>query len=532
MKYKNHIKEYIKNGKFLYTLEYVPEILDKKDGAGISFLMDEARKLRTEPRIGGVNIGDRVKSMESIDTVSCGNIAAMASGKMPLLHLAGKDRDAAEGQAVFKKAFELGLDTFLLVSGDRVSQEMRPDRTRYFDSVNAIIKAKEINPTCFVAAAIAPFKYKEEELINQYLKMVKKIHAGADYLITNCGWDMDKLQELIWYRNARGFETPIVANLLVPALGWSRSIHARRLPGVYMSDDLFELIEKEHQESKENSKNIRAYRLALQIVGVKLMGYAGVHLSGVEKTNDLLEVISQADALESKYSTIETWWSAWRELHTFEDGRVVKFGLDNGLYLFGDKEPAKNSMDGPPQVESAIATPEEKKKFNRLDFIDRNFFHKNTLGGNFLSFCLRVVNALPAGNALIRKFEHTVKEPVLGCEMCGFCRIPYLFYVCPETCPKGLANGPCAGTDENTCEFKDRECIHNQKYRIAKDLGRLSELETVFVPPVMGTRGASSWLNQFDGAIPKVVTYEEPSDKSEVNPWQHDNTQKVKSKVQ
>jgi len=520
MTYKNKIRENIKSGQFICTLEYVPEIAAKTDGMGIDFLMNEARKLRGEFRVSGVNIGDRVKSMESLDTVQCGKMAAEASGKMPLLHLAGKDRDANEGRAVFQRAFDLGLDTFLVISGDRVSKEMRSHRTRYFDSVNAIIAAKEMNPDCFLAAAIAPYKYKEEELINQYLKMVKKIHAGADYLITNCGWDMEKLQELIWYRNARGFNTPIVANLLVPAMGWARGIHSRRLPGVYMSDDLFEKIESEHAGSKEEAKEARLQRLTLQIVGAKLMGYAGVQLSGIERTKDLLDVMSKADRLEESLGTLDAWWRAWHEIHTFEDGREVKFGPDNGLYLFGDKEPLSNSLDGPPIIERVVAAPEEKKKFARLDAIDRMFFHKNTLGGTLLNFFLQAVNALPGGNIVIRKFEHTVKESVLGCEMCGFCRIPYLFYVCPETCPKGLANGPCAGTDENMCEFKDRECIHNKKYRIAKDLGRLSELETVFVPPVSDTREMSSWLNQFDETIPKVTVYEESTNASQSKPRQ------------
>ena len=79
-------------------------------------------------------------------------------------------------------------------------------------------------------------------------------------------------------------------------------------------------------------------------------------------------------------------------------------------------------------------------------------------------------------------------------------------YVCPETCPKGLSNGPCGGTNDNTCEFGDRECIHNQKYRLAKATGRISELETVLIPAVSpAKRGTSSWTSHFRWEDPGVT---------------------------
>ncbi|QZN99113.1 methylenetetrahydrofolate reductase C-terminal domain-containing protein [Chenggangzhangella methanolivorans] len=62
------------------------------------------------------------------------------------------------------------------------------------------------------------------------------------------------------------------------------------------------------------------------------------------------------------------------------------------------------------------------------------------------------------------RVERAIKNPIFGCETCGMCRLAATQYVCPETCPKGLANGPCGGTAKNLCEFRDRECIHSAKY--------------------------------------------------------------------
>jgi methylenetetrahydrofolate reductase (NADPH) len=77
--------------------------------------------------------------------------------------------------------------------------------------------------------------------------------------------------------------------------------------------------------------------------------------------------------------------------------------------------------------------------------------------------------------------------------------------VCPETCPKGLANGACGGTHMNRCEFEDRECIHSRKYRIAKDAGILEQLERWLIPAVpKAIRHTSSWPPHFRGEGPAI----------------------------
>lgn len=227
--YRNQIREALQTGTFCYTLEYVPD-LSSSDPHVLDELRRNSELLGRDPRIAGVNIGDRVKSLDSFDTVLCGRIAADASGKVPLLHLAGKNRTLDQARAVIERALSHGLENMLLLTGDGI-MEKRAERFRYQESVNAIVDAKRMSPSCLVAGAIAPFKYREEELANQYLKMAKKVGVGVDYLITNCGWDMRKLEELAWYRDARGFRPAIGREPSYAHNGWARGIHARRLPG-------------------------------------------------------------------------------------------------------------------------------------------------------------------------------------------------------------------------------------------------------------------------------------------------------------
>lgn len=85
------------------------------------------------------------------------------------------------------------------------------------------------------------------------------------------------------------------------------------------------------------------------------------------------------------------------------------------------------------------------------------------------------------------------------------CRLAATQYVCPETGPKGLANGACGGTTENLCEFRDRECIHSAKYRIANDMGVPEQLEKWLILALpKEIRNTSSWSPHFRGEGPKV----------------------------
>lgn len=96
------------------------------------------------------------------------------------------------------------------------------------------------------------------------------------------------------------------------------------------------------------------------------------------------------------------------------------------------------------------------------------------------------------------------------------CRLAATQYVCPETGPKGLANGACGGTTENLCEFRDRECIHSAKYRIANDMGVPEQLEKWLIPALpKEIRNTSSWSPHFRGEGPKVqvIDFLHPEDK-------------------
>jgi hypothetical protein len=70
-------------------------------------------------------------------------------------------------------------------------------------------------------------------------------------------------------------------------------------------------------------------------------------------------------------------------------------------------------------------------------------------------------------------------------------------YVCPQTCPKQMRNGPCGGTLRGRCEVVDQECIWVSVYSRAESAGRVSDLRTLIPAADRKLAGTSSWLNFF-----------------------------------
>jgi methylenetetrahydrofolate reductase (NADPH) len=94
----------------------------------------------------------------------------------------------------------------------------QPKANFELDSVQLVSLIQEMRPSgmpFWTAVAVSPFKYLEADCVYQYLKLEKKIAAGADYAITQVGFDARKFRELKRYLEERGLRTPVLGNVYV-----------------------------------------------------------------------------------------------------------------------------------------------------------------------------------------------------------------------------------------------------------------------------------------------------------------------------
>jgi len=93
-------------------------------------------------------------------------------------------------------------------------------------------------------------------------------------------------------------------------------------------------------------------------------------------------------------------------------------------------------------------------------------------------FCAHA-NELPSTERLM------TKRLLVSCRTCAKCRLNDTMYVCPELCPKGLANGMCGETEPSgECPYqtKGKECVFHKRYRLSQTFNEYSNLEETVIP--------------------------------------------------
>ena len=375
-------------------------------------------------------------------------------------------------------------------------------------------------------AAVSPFKYMEPDLWGQYLKLWKKRRAGADYFITQVGFDPRKFHELKLYMNRAGMgEVPLLGSVyyLDPRVVYI--LNRYRVPGLTIPEDLSKkffgvlLPRKERSrirkmsfvELVEYEKRFAIRRMALLAdLLVRGLGYKGVDLAGVHEVEDALEVLEVIRQLEGR-----DWRESLEEYCEGNEKRKMRLGPEKGFYLFPNAEDGLLLADGPLQTAERRGY---EKTDARMEWLHRIFFDPEGLGHGLLRW---TVSGREDGALLrwVTLFEQATKTLSLGCEMCGDCRIADLQYLCPEPtsgCAKRLLNGPCGGADEKgMCEVHpERRCYWGRVIEAALTSGGLEGLCRIQLPKDPRLQHTSSWRNEILDLCPKPLELGRPPDEA------------------
>ena len=479
----NCIANAIQARSFFWTIEFV--VSAKHKPAEDKVMLDNfVRELGARPEIAGFSITDRVTSDDDPDPIAIGAEVAARTGMQPLIHWSGKGKGTTDLEKSIEQMQARGLQNMLFVTGDKLRSPSEDGRDRYLESVNALYIAKRKMKNLTAAVALNPFKYREAEAMAQYLKLSKKVAAGADMVITQIGFDPTKHEEALFWMHANHCRVPVLANLIALSAGRARYIRKHKLAGVFISDDLAELLEYESASLSAEGANARVMRrMALQIQKLFYSGYSGIQATGLHSVDKLLQLRQAVDRVQCEVPDRLTWDEAWREAMSFRKSglaRVANVSPPAAWYMTN-----RGTTERP----------------NRRDTVNNWVMRKlhssmfeSGLGARLTRILLKKVNRGDRMDQVLTRLERATKGPLVGCETCGICRLAVMQYLCPETCPKGLANGACGGTELDRCEFGDRECIHSRRYRLARDNDELEQMSSLLIQCVPeSSRGTSSW---------------------------------------
>ena len=420
-----------------------------------------------------MTLADRVHSDHDVTPLAASQQYPDSVDKV--LHFAGKGQDIQDFELFLQQAKAAKINNLLLLTGDKLKEHCHGEdgslRTRYLESVNAVMAAKR-HGGFYLGVTFNPFKYAEAERDAQYLKLHKKLKAGADFIITQLGYDMNALKQAKIFLNHHQYTQKILACVMPLSLARANFMVKHQVAGIVITPHMLQVLTDE----KQTGLNERVYlRCALQMLMCKHLGFADIHLSDCHKPEEQMLLESYIE--QYRHLTLDELESLWNSLWQVKTGK--EFVPELPYY---SRQPTSSQII----------------KYQQLHFMHEALFESKIAKG-VGRFIFRAAwwENTPAAKALL-KTEYISKHGVVGCESCGQCRLGDTLYICPETCPKGLANGPCGGTTLDRCEFGDRECIHSVKARLAKAVEQTEVLKEKLIPTVpIEVRGTSSWKNWY-----------------------------------
>ncbi len=360
-----------------------------------------------------------------------------------LVFLSGAGTSAAEAERLLDLAAASGVKNLIAVSGDAPGgATVRECRRRNFTESTRLLEAAG-RRGIHAGAVTNPFQYTGYALWSQLFKLGHKLRRGADFFITQCGWDMLKLQALSWYLAENSEYTPHLARLMLLSPARMERVLKGYYPGVRISADFKRLLERELGYSKAQFEAAQYRRLELQVAGCRLMGFSGIQLIGAE-TPARVRIISGRirQALE-EFTSFPQWLEEYNSYLGSAEMSPIPYGYqlyDRILYrdLPAGGVPAGNDIGEP-----------ECSGWEKFQLGLREFFFKCS-------------DSQRAGHSRL------LKKLLVSCRGCERCRLSAHEYVCPENCPKRLSDGPCGGVRaDGGCEVDGMECVHIRAARYA-----------------------------------------------------------------
>ncbi len=426
-------------------------------------------------------------------------------GIEPLVHFTCKDKNRNQIESQLYALDRSGVRNLLVMSGDYPVSgfQGRPAPVFDLDPIHVLQLISEMNTGLeypgikgavrhqasdfFPGAVVSPFKATEAEQMTQYFKLKKKIAAGAQFIITQLGYDARKFHEVLLFMRQHGFNIPLVGNIYILPYGAARMMNRNELPGSVVTDKLLAEIDRERNDS-DKGEGARVLRAARMYAIMKGMGFSGVHIGGHNiKYEQVERIIGQGEALVPQ----------WKDLVKYFDNPIP-----DGFYYYEHDPVTGLNKEIPVERRNR---PLDAKVEGIYGF--SRFFHKTMFEPDRKLYrCMKAVSKKISNTGMekiFHKLEHVTKVILFDCKDCGDCALIDVAYVCPMSqCPKNQRNGPCGGSFRGWCEVYPgkKRCIYARAYVRLKRHGEEGALEkNIVLPCNWDLYQTSSWINFYLG---------------------------------
>ncbi len=458
--------------------------------------------------------GGRVHALTITDNPG-GNPAILADylgmeilkmGIEPLVHFTCKDKNRNQMESQLYALDRAKVRNLLVMTGDYTYSGFkgRPKPVFDLDPSNTLQLITEMNkglevpgmkgPTYhapsdfFAGAAVSPFKSTEAELMVQYYKLKKKIEGGAQFVVTQLGYDVRKCHEVLQFLKVNNLDVPVVGNIYVLPYGAANVMNQNKLPGCVVTDKLLAELNEE-KGAADKGVGQRMLRAAKLYAILKGLGFAGVHIGGHNLKYEQVEyILDKGEELSPN----------WLELV-----KEFDYPQTNGFYYFEKDEKTGLNTDRPTNRANLPLDAPAGAMYTMMRGMHGLLFTPNKKLFPMMRGIYRSAEGKKNTERRLHALEHIAKVVMLDCKDCGDCAMLDMAYLCPMSqCPKNQRNGACGGSLDGWCEVypKEKKCVWVRAYARLKKYGEEASLDVPPVPPAnWDFYQTSSWSNFYLG---------------------------------
>ena len=298
----SNLEKVLRAGHFAFTGECGPP-----KGANVEHLKEKMAPLRG--MVDAINVTDNQTAVVRMSSKAASALMVQA-GLEPNFQMVCRDRNRIAMQSDILGIHALGIRNMLCLSGAHQTFGNHPEAKNVYDldSMQLIALVKKMRdegkflngedidgaPKLFIGAAANPFADPTEFRV---YRMATKIDAGADFIQTQCIYNMPRFREFMKRAVDMGLTEKcyILAGVTPMKSAGMAKYMAKSVPGMDVPEDVIKRIEA----AGKGKMAEEGIKFAIeQIQEFKEMkGVAGVHLMAIEWEHKVPEIAERAGML-------------------------------------------------------------------------------------------------------------------------------------------------------------------------------------------------------------------------------------------
>lgn len=293
------LQQILSKGEFAVTAECGPP-----RGADAEVIRKKGSLLKDY--VDAVNVTDNQTAIVRMSSIAA-SVHLLQMGLEPVMQMVTRDRNRIALQSDIMGAYSLGISNILCLSGDHQTFGSQPDALNVFDidSIHLLRMVRTMRdegkdmsgfaldhpPRMFVGAVANPFADPFEYRV---IRLAKKIEAGADFIQTQCVYNLARFKEWVKLAQEEGLTDKV--HILAGVTPLKSARMAKYMATNVAGMDIPESVIRRMEGAPKGKATEEGIKICLETIAElhQVKGIHGIHIMAIENEEKVGEIVEAA----------------------------------------------------------------------------------------------------------------------------------------------------------------------------------------------------------------------------------------------